>query len=274
MSSSDQQRTTIGIWDGVAASYDAYRPRTPSALLDLLPQLAGVARPRLVVDLGSGTGLSTYAWAERADAVIGVEPNDDMRRQAERKGAGQGDLAHIAFRAGLSHATGLPDACADIVTASQALHWMDPQPTFAEVVRILRPGGIFAAYDYDWPPLITPAADLLYDAFMQILDPIYAGLPTSVGLGQGHAKDEHLTRMQQSGVFRWTREVALHSEEHGDAERFIGLMLSNAGATLLQRGLVTSEQLELDDFRRRARAILDDQPRRWYFSYHVRLGVK
>jgi SAM-dependent methyltransferase len=274
MSSSDQQRATIGIWDGVVASYDAYRPRTPTALLDLLPQVAGDTRPRLVVDLGSGTGLSTYAWAERADAVIGVEPNDDMRRQAERKGAGQGDLARISFRAGLSHATGLPDACADIVTASQALHWMDPQPTFAEVARILRPGGVFAAYDYDWPPLITPATDLLFAAFMQILDPIFAGLPTDLGLGEGHEKSEHLERMRQSGAFSWTREIALHSEEHGDAERFIGLLLSNRGAMLLQRGLVTAEQLDLDDLRRRAQALLDDWPRRWYFSYHVRLGVK
>src|SRR5258708_26275142 len=114
MSSSDQQRTTIGIWDGVAASSDASRPRTPSALLDLLPQLAGVARPRLGVDLGSGTGLSTFASAERADAVIGVEPNNDMRRQAERKGAGQAALAHIALRVGLTHEPALPDPSAHI----------------------------------------------------------------------------------------------------------------------------------------------------------------
>jgi hypothetical protein len=51
-------------------------------------------------------------------------------------------------------------------------------------------------------------------------------------------------------------------------------MLSNSGAILLQRGLVTAEQLALDDFRRRARELLDDKPRRWYFSYHVRMGVK
>jgi len=46
-------------------------------------------------------------------------------------------------------ATDLPDGCADIVTCSQSLHWMVPESTFAEVARILRPGGVFATYDYD-----------------------------------------------------------------------------------------------------------------------------
>jgi SAM-dependent methyltransferase len=31
---------------------------------------------------------------------------------------------------------------------------MEPEPTLAEAARILRPGGIFAAYDYDWPPIV------------------------------------------------------------------------------------------------------------------------
>ena len=42
-------------------------------------------------------------------------------------------------------------ASADIVTCSQSFHWMEPEPTLAEIARILRPGGVFAAYDYDWP---------------------------------------------------------------------------------------------------------------------------
>jgi predicted TPR repeat methyltransferase len=102
MSVDAAQSKTIERWSGVASHYDTYRPKTPSVLLDLLPQLAGTERPRLVVDLGCGTGLSTYVWAERAERVLGVEPNGDMRRQAEAKGAGQGALAHVRFQDGVS----------------------------------------------------------------------------------------------------------------------------------------------------------------------------
>lgn len=49
---------------------------------DILSQLAG-GRPRVVLDLGCGTGLSTRIWYGYADEVIGVDPNEDMRKQAE-----------------------------------------------------------------------------------------------------------------------------------------------------------------------------------------------
>lgn len=271
MSSDPLDAPLSAIWTGVAGSYDAYRPHTPTVLLDLLSQLAGTQRPQLVVDLGSGTGLSTYAWSERADRVIGVEPNADMRRQAEAKRESE---KNVSFVEGVAHETGLPDECADIVTASQSLHWMDPQPTFAEVKRILRPGGVFAAYDYDWPVIITPETDLLYDEFMARLDAITASQDTDFGRGAGDQKEEHLAHMRESSQFRLTREISIHSEEHGDAERFIGLMLSNSGSILIEHRIVTGEQLQLEDFRARAQAILGATPRRWYFSYRVRYGVK
>jgi hypothetical protein len=160
------------------------------------------------------------------------------------------------------------------VTASQSLHWMDLPPTFAEVKRILRLGGIFAAYDYDWPVIITPESDLLFAEFMDRLDSMVAGQDTEFCRGAGDHKEEHLARMRDSGQFRLTREISVHSEEHGDAERFIGLALSNSGAIMMDRGVVTAEQLDLENFGAQARAILGDTLRRWYFSYRVRYGVK
>jgi hypothetical protein len=59
---------------GFAAHYDRYRPRAPSVLLELLPLLAGGGRPRLVVDLGSGTGLSTTLLeAGASEADVGLD---------------------------------------------------------------------------------------------------------------------------------------------------------------------------------------------------------
>jgi trans-aconitate methyltransferase len=60
------------------AEYDAVRPRPPAVLVDVLCRYARVDRPRLVVDLGCGTGLSTAGWAARAARVVGVEPAPGM----------------------------------------------------------------------------------------------------------------------------------------------------------------------------------------------------
>jgi hypothetical protein len=99
------------IWTGIAANYDRARPSPPPALLDLLTQVIDRPRPALVVDLGSGTGLSTVVRAERAERVIGIEPNADMRDEALRKLASlpHPNAAHIEDRERTAQQTGLPD---------------------------------------------------------------------------------------------------------------------------------------------------------------------
>ena len=134
-------------FSGFADLYDANRPTAPARLGPLLARYAGVERP-VVVDLGSGTGLSSRWAAGWADQVIGIEPNDDMRAVAVAQ-----RHARREYRAGVSHATGLADDSADVVVAVQAMHWMEPTSTHAEVARILRPGGVFAIVDADWPPV-------------------------------------------------------------------------------------------------------------------------
>lgn len=259
-------------WNGVSATYDAHRPAAPAALAPLLTQLAEAPQPALVVDLGSGTGLSTLPWAGVARQVIGVEPNDEMRAQAERRAARDlSGAAQVRFVAAPAERTGLPDACADIVTASQAFHWMEPTETLAEIARILRPGGVFAAYDYDWPPTITRESDEIFHSFMSRVFAVAEARGKVVGPA-GWEKSGHLERIRASGHFRMVKEVALHNVEWGDAERFIALALSMS--SILASGDLTAEEVDLAAYQRAARQALPATPIPWYISYHVRLAVK
>src|SRR5436309_2162724 len=172
---------------GFAEGYDSHRPSPPATLLDMLCLEAQVERPRLVVDLGSGTGLSTRAWAERADEVVGIEGSPEMRAQAEAATA----APNVRFVQAYAQDTGLPEAAADIVTCSQSFHWMEPEPTLAEAARILRPGGVFAAYDYDWPPVVHPEVEAAFEELMRRLGRMRAE--------HGRArvsKDKHLARIR------------------------------------------------------------------------------
>ncbi|HEX8731804.1 MAG TPA: methyltransferase domain-containing protein [Ktedonobacterales bacterium] len=260
-------------WSGQAERYDASRPAAPPALPPLLTQLAHTPRPALVVDLGSGTGLSTLPWADIASEVIGIEPNDDMRQAAERRLARERLAAtNVRFVAATAQATGLPDACADIVTASQAFHWMEPTATLAEIARILRPGGVFAAYDHDWPPLVTWEVEALFHDFM---DRMFAAArahdfdPAT----PGWEKSGHLERLRASGVFRWVKEVTLHNSEPCDADRYIGMSLTNFAGQLIARGILTPEEIGLAAYERETRAAFTT-PMFWHVSYRVRLGVR
>lgn len=254
---------------GFAGLYHTHRPQPPAVLVDLLCRAAGAERPGLVVDLGCGTGLSTRVWAERAERVLGIEPSPDMRREAERQTASP----NVSFRPGFSHQTGLPDACADVLTCSQALHWMEPEPTFQEVARVLRRGGVFAAYDCDWPPTLPRwEAEAAYIEFMARVTSMEKerGLAPDV---KRWPKDGHLARMRASNRFRFTKELVVHHLESGNAERLVGLALSQGAVETLLKAGVTEAEMGLDRLREVAARTLGDEPGPWCFSYRARIGV-
>jgi SAM-dependent methyltransferase len=250
---------------GFAAGYDRHRPRTPAALIDTLCRYARVERPALVVDLGCGTGLSTRAWSGRAHRIVGVEPNPAMLAAAE-------EAPGVEYRQAFAQDTGLDEATADIVTCSQSLHWMDPEPTFAEAARTLRPGGLFAAYDYDWPPVIDPEVDEAYDAYqgrraeMRRLRAIQRG-------GDRWDKSRHLERMRESGRFRFCREILLHSIEQGSADRVVGFAYSLGLPAAIDDPELEAE-IRVTELEEVARRVLGDRTVPFLFGYRVRVGIR
>jgi ubiquinone/menaquinone biosynthesis C-methylase UbiE len=264
---------TVSIWNGRAHEYDASRPHTPEVLVDMLTQFIGEDRPRLVVDLGSGTGLSTYIWSDHARHVVGVEPNEEMRQVAKQR-LQQSGLSNIEFRAASSTHTGLDDGCADIVTCSQSLHWMEPKGTFAEAARILRHGGLFVAYDYDWPPTVNWEVDEAYRQLIERVDHIVETLGWQEQENEGRwSKEGHLTRMRESKRFRFTKEILLHHIEEGDAARFVRLIASNYLSELKSRG-INDHEIGFDTFKAEVERFIGDQTMAFYFSYHARIGIK
>jgi len=194
---------------GYVNTYEKYRPQPPSVLIDILTQLARIERPHLVVDLGSGTGLSTRIWVDRADAVIGVEPSADMRRIAQAQTAAMPNAQHLRYIEGYSHQLDLEAASADNVTCSQSLHWMEPDSTFAEVARILRTGGVFAAIDCDWPPTMNWQAEDAYRRFDEACEEFGEARGFYRDIKQWD-KEGHLARMQASTRFRYVKEILVH----------------------------------------------------------------
>ena len=251
---------------GFAAGYDSHRPSPPAALLDVLCVEAQVERPGLVVDLGSGTGLSTRAWAARADEVVGVEASPEMRAQAEAATS----LGNVRFVQAYAQETGLPDGVADIVTCSQSFHWMEPEPTLAEAARILRPGGVFAAYDYDWPPVVHWEVEAAFEELLLRVGRLRSGPRGRLR----YSKEGHLERMRSSSHFRHPREVVLHSRERGSAERVVGMAMSLGPMVVLLQEGTSEEEIGLAALREAAARALGEREVELFLGYRVRLGVK
>lgn len=274
-------------FSGFADLYDAVRPSPPDELAPLLTRYAQGAVGTLV-DLGSGSGLSSRWAATWAGEVVGVEPSDDMRTVAARRAP-----ANARFVPGWAHATGLGDGSADVVLAVQAMHWMEPVATLAEVARLLRPGGEFAAVDCDWPPSVgSAAAERAWADCRRAIrvhetraagaaDPALGSYSARdahrdralAGGVRSWSKDDHLANLEASGRFAWCHEVVLHRVEDGTAERFVDLLRSQGDYQTLRRAGLDDDELGVTAFERATRAALGSDPRPFLFGYRARIGV-
>lgn len=259
----------VARFTGFADLYDRHRPSPPEALALLVSQMTGIVKPALVVDLGSGTGLSTRYWADKADRVVGVEPSADMRRQAEAAAP----RPNVSYREGLSHDTGLPDGCAQAVVCMQALHWMDPVGTYAEAVRLLTPEGAFVACDYDWPPKSGSwEADTAFAACIKAARRLEQERRVAENLRHWD-KAGHLARMQASGRFRHVLEKTLYHRDTGNAERLVALLLSQGYVMALRKAGVSDEEIGLPALRQAAAETLGDSLRPFLWTARVRIGI-
>ncbi|HYN06070.1 MAG TPA: methyltransferase domain-containing protein [Vicinamibacterales bacterium] len=141
-------------------AYAADRLRYDRVALDALPPdttaaFAGVANPHriaplrsgsTVVDIGCGAGMDLLLAARAIGpegCAIGVDMTDAMARRARASAAELG-LRHVEVRVGDAMDLPLDTATADAVISNGVLNLTpDKQRAFAEVFRVLSPGGEF-----------------------------------------------------------------------------------------------------------------------------------
>jgi SAM-dependent methyltransferase len=146
-------------FSGLAACYDRYRPAYPPEAIAAIFAGLTVSHRLSVVDVGAGTGIGTRQLLAHKAAVVGIEPNADMRAVARSFASD--------VRPGEAARTGLPAGFADVVTCFQAFHWFPGHETIEEFARILRPRGRVALVwnEFDEKDAFTAAFAGLQDRF-------------------------------------------------------------------------------------------------------------
>lgn len=102
------------------------------------------------IDVGAGNGAFTALLAERTAprSILGVDPSPAQLDYARKRG----DVPGARFEQG--HAMELPAADASVDAAVMALviaFVPDPAKGVAELKRVVKPGGVAAAYMWNWP---------------------------------------------------------------------------------------------------------------------------
>jgi ubiquinone/menaquinone biosynthesis C-methylase UbiE len=118
-------------------------PKVPD-LLDVVA-LRFPLEGKTVVDVGAGTGISTFKLARYAGQVIGIEIEGSMLALA-RESARERGVQNVRFQLGDATHLPLADDCVDAAIA-MTLADHDVRATAAEMERVVRPGGLVLRAD-------------------------------------------------------------------------------------------------------------------------------
>jgi ubiquinone/menaquinone biosynthesis C-methylase UbiE len=128
------------VFDAAAAEYDSARPSYPAGLFDALEAAAGPLAGQLVLDWGAGTGISGRQLAGRGAHVVLLDIGEQMLRRARARDPRASCV--------LANGNQMPvrSASVDLTTFAQSWHWFERPAALAEVARVLRPAGHWAAW--------------------------------------------------------------------------------------------------------------------------------
>ena len=142
-------------FSGHADEYAQHRPRYPAELFAWLAERA--PGRRLAWDVATGNGQAAVALRAHFGNVYATDASAAQLEHAP-------DLPGVRFAVERAEKATLPDASVDLVTVAQGLHWFELARFFPAVRRVLRPGGLFAAWCYELCT-VDPDVDAVVLAF-------------------------------------------------------------------------------------------------------------
>lgn len=162
-------------FSAVAADYAGARPEYPDALFAWIASAAPATAQAW--EAGCGSGQATRGLARHFAGVHATDPSAAQVAQARGP-------ANVAFAIEPGERCSLADASVDAVCVAQALHWFDRYRFFATCERVLRPGGVLAAWTYQdiiFEDDLAEAAEKVRDD----IDPYWPPERADVDMGYG-----------------------------------------------------------------------------------------
>ncbi len=144
-------------FSGVASDYAAFRPQYPAELFEWLASVC--PRHGVAWDCACGSGQASRSLASHFDRVVGTDASSTQVAAAKA-------IATTGFVVAASEQAPLADNTVDMVAVAAALHWFVGEPFFAEVRRVVRPGGVLAAWSYGMPNVDSDDVERVVNRFI------------------------------------------------------------------------------------------------------------
>lgn len=149
----------------VSGEYAVSRPLYPPELFAWLASC--VDHREAAWDSATGNGQAALGLANHFTRVIAT---DVSARQVEHATP----HPRIEYRVAPAEESGLPAESLDLVAAAAGIHWFDLPRFYQEVGRVIRRGGVLAAWTYHVAHVDPPLDRVLWPFYRDIVGPYFA----------------------------------------------------------------------------------------------------
>lgn len=140
--------------------YSVSRPTYPESLFDFL---AGIVNYRnLAWDCATGNGQAAVALSKHFRQVIASDISEKQIQNASQP-------SNIRYHIFPAEKTFIDENSIDLITVAQALHWFNLEGFYNEAKRVLRKGGIIAAWAYGLHTISPEIDKVTYHLYEDIL---------------------------------------------------------------------------------------------------------
>ena len=145
--------------------YASARPTYPAALFDFLRvQCEDLER---CWDCATGTGQAAESLVEIFEQVEATDVVAEPIAQSAPH-------SRISFSVQPAEQTNFAAHSFDLITVAQALHLFDYERFWPEVDRVLKPGGVFAAWGYSWPHISEAIDSVIQETLRSVIESYWA----------------------------------------------------------------------------------------------------
>ncbi|WP_170977405.1 class I SAM-dependent methyltransferase [Halorussus salinisoli] len=219
------ENSTASPFEGTEEYYADHRPDYGEPVVQYLRdrfQLDGSAR---VLDLGCGTGQIAVPLAAHVGTVVGMDPNEEMLRQARRKArdAGRENVEWVVGSdADLRESLHEDLGTFWLTTMGRSFHWMDQEATLDRLYRTTEPGGgVATVNDTEW--LTKGVEDWQADVY-RVADEYLDDLPPRTGPVEEY--DDPWDELLEDHGFSDVEVRKFESEREWTVEGVVGYVFS------------------------------------------------
>ncbi len=209
------------LFDGTAYYYSKYRPEFPKELIDFIVKTYQLDGTGTLLDMGCGTGLSTFPFSKYFEKIIAFDRDKEMLDVALSKNQVNSNITFL-----LQSDEDIKDTSGPckLIIASRSFHWMRQEELLQKLHKILAKNGSFVIISDGsfW------GGNETWEKTIKKVIQSFLGEQRRAGNSTFQTSNEPYTNMLQRHGYKNVREFAIPITRIWTIESIIGYLYSTS----------------------------------------------